>query len=107
MSALPVELQSHLTAEISKANLDDFSELQSSLLAHPQKEPVSRVGGYVYEDFGNDQNDQLMLLQVESWFGGGSDIINFWDAGSMQFVTPTFRPEGDRIPGTSSIIVSV
>ena len=52
-----------------------------------QKEPTSRLLGHPFDDALDD--DQELLIEVESHFHGGTCYMNFWDAGCLQILVQT------------------
>ena len=96
-------------AFINDGHADQYSELRQALLAYEgQKEPVSRVGGYLYSPYGGEPDDDQwqLLVQIESYFGDGIEM-NFWDAGCQQVFAKSLAPVDGRIPETQATVFSM
>lgn len=68
---------------------DTYSEMVRELHEIPsQKEPTSRLLGYPFSPYGSalPGEDWELLAEVESFFHGGKNYINFWDAGCLQLL---------------------
>ena len=88
---------------------DGYSDLLSNLHSDPaQQEPTSRLLGYPTCEFESTlpNKEWELLAQIESHFAGDC-VMNFWDAGAIQFIVSQSEIRNSQFQGSLAFISSM